>query len=286
VNASNWEYTAEGAPAEVCNAAAAGAGLRVGLGQLRDVRLELVQSIVTERGRGGLFTGFGDFLRRVPCRFEDIRILIRSGSLDSVSDGYTRPQLFFRWHHAAKDDGFGFLPPPPPLIGDYTVRVKQADELKTLGIVISCHPLQLFRPRLARLVKSQGLSPVISSAEIPRFCGRRIWIAGILVTGKEVSTKKQEPMIFVSFEDEQAIFETVLFPDAFLRFHPLLDDGWAFLVHGKVEEDMGVCTITVEHLLPVSRLEHQERSSASAATPERPPLFRWGPYPADLAAAR
>ncbi|MCK7469162.1 MAG: hypothetical protein MZU91_14275 [Desulfosudis oleivorans] len=60
-------------------------------------------------------------------------------------------------------------------------------------------------------------------------------------------------MIFVSFEDEHAIFETVLFPDAFRRFFPMLDDGWAFLVHGRIEEDYGDLSITVEHLVKVSR---------------------------------
>ncbi len=60
-------------------------------------------------------------------------------------------------------------------------------------------------------------------------------------------------MIFVSFEDELAIFETVLFPDSFNRFYPLLDDGWAFLIFGRVEDDMGAVAISVEHLVMVSR---------------------------------
>ncbi len=67
----------------------------------------------------GRSRGFRDFLQRAPCRFEDIRVLIRSGALDSVSDGYTRPQLFFRWLNMEKEEGLGFLPPAPPLIGDY-----------------------------------------------------------------------------------------------------------------------------------------------------------------------
>jgi DNA polymerase III alpha subunit len=77
-------------------------------------------------------------------------------------------------------------------------------------------------------------------------------------------------MIFVSFEDERAIFETVLFPDAFQRFYPLLDDGWAFLIYGKVEEDLGALAISVENLVPVSR------NIDAHAAPERPPVFMWG----------
>ena len=109
-----------------------------------------------------------------------------------------------------------------------------------------------------------------------------MWTAGILVTGKEVATKKREPMIFVSFEDEQAIFETVLFPDAFERFYPLLDDGWAFLIFGRVEDDLGALAISVERLVPVSRRTEEPESAAGgrarmrAVAPERPPVFMWG----------
>jgi error-prone DNA polymerase len=294
VNRSRWEYTAEGGglsasvprPPSPSNSAEyrgrAMAGLRVGLGQLKDARQELVEAIIAERERGGEFHGFRDFLQRTPCRFDDIRILIRSGALDPVSDGYTRPQLFFRWLNIEKEDGLGFLPPPPPLIGDYPSRVRLADEVKTLGIVISRHPLELFRQRIDRIVKLHHLQ-LVDSLSIPEHRGRKIWIAGILVTGKEVATKKRQPMIFVSFEDELAIFETVLFPDAFQRFYPLLDDGWAFLIYGRVEDDLGALAISIERLVTVSRRtgeavgrEGGGADASAAVAPDRPPVFMWG----------
>ena len=94
-----------------------------------------------------------------------------------------------------------------------------------------------------------------------------MWIPGILVTGKEVATKEREPMIFVSFEDEHAIFETVLFPDAFRRYFPMLDDGWAFLVHGRVDEDFGALSIGVERLVKVSRDSGAAAGDAAAPHP-------------------
>ena len=282
VNRSRWEYTVEGA-----RAAAGGPGhpaglgaLRIGLGQLKDVRRELADAIVEERDQRGPYSGFRDFLQRVPCRFEDVRVLIRSGTLDSVSDGCTRPQLFFRWQNVDKEEGLGFLPPAPPVIDDYPERVKLTDEVSTLGIVVSRHPLELFRPRIQRIVQRRGLSPFIRSVDIPDFRGRKVWIAGVLVTGKEVATRKQEPMIFVSFEDELAVYETVLFPDAFSRFYQHLDDGWAFLIFGRVEEDLGALAICVEMLLPGSRRNGEETAAEGegivVAAPERPPVFMWG----------
>jgi len=314
VNKSRGEYTVE--PSGVSDAFASGVSdafasgvsdafasgasarpsLRVGLGQLKDARQDLVQAIVEEREKAGPYTGFRDFLQRTQCRFEDIRVLIRSGALDSIADGYTRPQLFFRWQSADKEDGLGFLPPPPPIIGDYPNRIKLADEVKTLGIVVSQHPLTLFRPRIERIAARHNLGPLVSSMDIPACVGRTVWIPGILVTGKEVTTKRRDPMIFVSFEDEKNIYETVLFPAAFARFYSLLDDGWAFLVYGRVQNDLGALAISVEKLVTVSRRASAEGREAgtndggedganaegmpaedvSECRPEKPPVFMWG----------
>jgi DNA polymerase III alpha subunit len=261
VNRSAWEYTVE-----------EGRALRVGLGQLKDIRRELVDGLVAERARGGEFLGFRDFLLRTAAPFADLRVLIRSGALDSIAEGCTRPQLFFRHMNIDREAGFGFLPPPPPLIGDYPQRVKLADEVRTMGIVVSRNPIALFRSRIEGIVRERGLAPFIRSPDILRYKGQKVWIAGILVTGKEVATKKSEPMIFVSFEDEDAVFETVLFPDSFRRHYPLLDDGWAFLIFGRIEEDMGALAISVERLETVSRRDLR----AAEAAPERPPVFMWG----------
>ncbi len=166
--------------------------------------------------------------------------------------------------------------------------MKLKDEVSSLGVVISRHPLELFRPRIQRIAKQRGLCPFIRSVDIPKHRGEKVWTAGVLVTGKEVSTKKQEPMIFVSFEDELAIFETVFFPGSFARFFPQLDDGWAFLLQGRVEDDMGALSISVEELLTVSRKSGEETDAEgegkARVVPDRPPVFTWSRDHASLSA--
>ncbi len=63
-------------------------------------------------------------------------------------------------------------------MGDYAPRVKLADEVRTLGIVVSRNPLELFRGRIERLVRQRGLSPFIRSPDIPRAGARRCGSAG------------------------------------------------------------------------------------------------------------
>ena len=68
---------------------------------------------------------------------------------------------------------------------------------------------------------------------------------GWLVTGKAVHTKDGEPMKFVSFEDTTGLYETVLFPKAYNRFCPMLNEMRPYIIKGKVEEDFGSISLTV-----------------------------------------
>jgi len=61
-----------------------------------------------------------------------------------------------------------------------------------------------------------------------------------------VVTKKGDPMKFVTFEDETGVVETTFFPAAYNRFCHILDYGRPFLLEGKVEENWGATTLTVD----------------------------------------
>ncbi|MBA7631255.1 DNA polymerase III subunit alpha [subsurface metagenome] len=239
VNRSRVLYTAEQG------------ALRVGLGQIRDLNSKTIEKIVAERERRGEFINFTDFLKRVSPRFPELRLLIRSGSLDSISDGLTRPQLFWAFFRTDRGEGLFLCPPVPAVIGDYSEKMKLMDEVRTLGLVISRHPLRIFAARAARLAEKEGFPRLIPSKEIPDSKNERVSLAGLLVTGKEVSTKKKAPMVFVSFEDEHSVYETVFFPRAFEKYFPVIEEGGIFLLSGKVEEDLGALSINVERIMNI-----------------------------------
>ena len=60
-------------------------------------------------------------------------------------------------------------------------------------------------------------------------------------------------MSFVSFEDSWSIFETVFFPGAWNSFEPVLASGFAFLIFGRVETELGAEYINVEKLVCLNR---------------------------------
>src|SRR5260370_34627709 len=94
VNRSRMEYTAE-------DRAGGKRALRVGLMQVRGLRVETITAILQTRGEGGAFRSLEDFLRRVPVERDEIEALIKCGAFDDMSDeghGMTRPEMLCSWH--------------------------------------------------------------------------------------------------------------------------------------------------------------------------------------------
>ncbi|MBN2509971.1 MAG: DNA polymerase III subunit alpha [Spirochaetales bacterium] len=246
VNASSYRYTVEGS------------AMRVGLGQLKGVRRRCIDSILEQREKRGGYDDLEDFLDRVRPDFSDMSVLVRSGALDGLCPGYNRPQMFWLYFHYARDARdaesaslFG-LPSPPAGLADYSVRAKILNEMQTLDMLFSAHPLELFRQEILTACKKHRLS-LVSSTAVPRMAGRQVAIAGILVTGKEVRTRDRREMCFVTYEDPEGLFETVIFPDRYGRFEGFLARHICFIVRGRIQKEFGVCILETEELIPITR---------------------------------
>jgi DNA polymerase-3 subunit alpha/error-prone DNA polymerase len=94
----------------------------------------------------------------------------------------------------------------------------------------------------------------IYAQDLERYVGQRVLLAGWPITQKEVATKEGLPMDFVSFEDETALYETVLFPKAYERYRHLLFDREALVVQGTVQDDQGAINVEVFRLMRASEL--------------------------------
>jgi len=66
-----------------------------------------------------------------------------------------------------------------------------------------------------------------------------------------VETKQGEPMEFLTFEDETGLVETTFFPETYRRFCHRLDRERPYLLSGRVEQDWGAVTLTVEQVAAV-----------------------------------
>ena len=236
VNASRREYRGKGKT------------IRVGLMQLKGLRETALQAIIEER-RNGPYASFDDFLRRVRLDIADVKILVKAGACDSISGRATRPEMIWKAlaHHEARSSRHPEIrtlfedmePVAPPRVPRYSARTILEHELETLDFLISRHPLSLYAARLSTLRYIRG-------ADLHRHVGKRITTVGWWVTGKVVSTRQDEPMEFISFEDTSALYETTFFPQAYARFCHMMNRSRPYVMTGLVEEDFGTVSLTVD----------------------------------------
>jgi DNA polymerase-3 subunit alpha/error-prone DNA polymerase len=144
---------------------------------------------------------------------------------------------------AHPDDPAGCRPPPLPP-EDAIERLRR--EYAVLGFLCDRHPMELFADRLKPL-------RLVKAIDLPRFLGKRVRMAGWLITGKTVATKHGDAMEFLTFEDETDIVETTFFPEAYRRFCHMVDRHRPYVLAGKVEENWGAVTLTVDKVERINR---------------------------------
>ena len=248
VNHSRMEYTAE-------DGENGKRVLRVGLMQVKGLRIETITAIPRAREEGGAFRSLEDFLRRVPVESDEIESLIKCGAFDEVGDEMgdetcrmTRPELLWRWNLLQVEKGAQAKTAVPVGVGQaflsvlfseeektvqtrmpvlqYTLEQKLRYEREILEVCVSGHPLD-FLPRNGE----------VWSDELPGLRGKRVTLCGWVVTYRHVGTKNYRNMMFVTLEDQRGIYEVVLFPNVYDRYGGLVFETRTMRVTGRVEQD-------------------------------------------------
>ena len=201
-----------------------GGAIRVGFNRIFGIEAREVASILEARPFGSL----EDFLARVKMSKPSLRNLVLSGALDWT--GLARPRILMQ--SRAK----GQKVPPIP---DFAEGEKFAHELEILGLSARRHILSYLAPG-PRSFDSRGLAAST---------GRRVRITGIMATSRVTVTAREEPMEFVTLEDEHGLFEAVLFPQVFRQCRRFLGTLGPYEVVGKVETRYDAVALTAERIV-------------------------------------
>jgi error-prone DNA polymerase len=222
--------------------------ISMGFMQIKNLSTEIGERLVAERERRGHYEGLMDFMDRTDAGPADTVILIKAGCFRNI-ERYNQPQLLFiansyrrrgdsRDRDMLYDLGrFGRRITPPPM-RDIGREQKLRTEQELFGFLASVHPMEYYRD----FIEDRG---VIPARELERHVGRRVKVAGILVTAKTVLTKSDELMQFISFEDETAIFETVFFPKVYKKYALKLSYQAPYLLTGRVDTEFEVISLNV-----------------------------------------
>jgi len=225
INASEWEYTGSGKT------------VRIGLMLIKALQEDFVKRILTARQANGSYRSLRDFLDRVKPEMAQAKLLIKAGCFDSIAGELTRPALLWRLFASRATMPPSYLPIP----AEYSIQQKLTHELELFGFPLSCHPLELLKEVTARI-------PHILAKHLAQHVGEEVTVIGWLITEKIISTKKGEPMEFITLEDQTGLYDATVFPNTYRRYCHLLATNQAYVLTGLVEEQFSTITLTVKEL--------------------------------------
>ena len=246
--------------------------IRFGLAAVKNVGSSAIESIITERKKGGPYKGIDDFVSRVDLRKVNRRVmesLIKSGAFDSF--GLKRAQIFEALdelidfgHKRQKEKSLGqkslfaispsasssIIPFKIPEIEEWPKFELLSKEKEALGFYISGHPLESYQDIISKLsaINTQNLSQAQE--------GSKVALSGIIRSKKEKLTKKGDKMAFLVFEDLYGSVELICFSEVFNNFKELIDSERPLWIEGVLkkdgdEEDKITCKIICEKMYPL-----------------------------------
>lgn len=239
INDSIWTYTGSGNT------------VRVGFMQIKGLQEEMAKQLVAERETNGPYRSLSDLVTRVNPDLAQAKLLIKAGCFDSISGELTRPALLWRLLATQASTPPNYIPIPEA----YSFQKSLAHEVTLFGFPLQCHPLDVFH-------EAYKDTPYILAKDLAFHIGKEVTLIGWLLTEKIVSTKKGDPMEFMTLEDQTGMYDATVFPPTYREYCHLLAPNQAYIMTGLVEEQFSTMTVTVRTLRLLNTAEIQAPSGA------------------------
>ena len=205
------------------------------------VEVQIVQPILEERKRNGIFKSFEDLMRRCHIPLEQLVLLIRIGALRDFDDD--RKTLLWKahFHHqhqlikskTAELFETPFVKHELPILEENGAE-STFEQIELLGFSL-CNPFDLLDENLPRHT---------FASELASYLGTRIEMYGFLVAIKQSRTSKGEIMNFGTFIDQKGdTIDTVHFPES-VRKYPFYGKG-IYRLLGVITEEFGYFSLEV-----------------------------------------
>jgi DNA polymerase III subunit alpha len=232
--------------------AVVGGVIHFGLNAVKNVGEAAADAIVRVRAEGGPFESIWELTERVDPQVLNKRALeslVKCGALDST--GATRLGMLTTLDavlgHGQRtsadrlagqasifDGAFGEdetveVQHPPLATSEFDERELLRLEKETLGLYVSEHPLERVRSELRRKTDC-----ALTDLERRRD-GEFVTVGGIVSSLKQVTTKRGEPMVFVTLDDPTGNAEVVVFNSTYAAARELLEADRILVVKGRVD---------------------------------------------------
>jgi error-prone DNA polymerase len=154
-----------------------------------------------------------------------VRALRRAGDKDDLP-------LFARAASPALEPDVAL---PPMRIGEQVV-----EDYRHLHLSLKAHPVSFLRGELDRrgILRHERLAATPS--------GRRVTVAGLVLVRQRPGSANG--VIFMTLEDETAVANTIVWPQVFETFRPIVLGARLVSVTGKLQSEFGVIHVIAERL--------------------------------------
>ena len=262
------------------NFTVAGDNIRFGLVAIKGIGWGVINGLVAERERNGLFADFEDFCRRMSGKDMNKRTvenLIRAGAFDSM--GYKRKALLQiagavidsinqaqRDNISGQMDLFGDFGGQEqaqparidiPQVEEFSAREKMAMEKEVTGLYLTGHPMDEYRDAV-RKIGAAPIGAIISdfaAADGPASYAdnQTVTVAGVVSSTRTRTTKNNSLMSYIMLEDDTGSIELIAFQKALDSGGCYVVENASLIVRGRISvRDEKEPQIMVDSIRPLS----------------------------------
>lgn len=262
--------------------------IRFGMAAIKNVGINVIESIVKSREQKGKFNSLSDFYNKIDASQVNKRAvesLIKAGAFDCFK--VFRSQMLAVYekmldgvHNERKRniDGqvslftdfstdFGFLDVNYPSIKEFEKKYLLAMEKEMTGLYLSGHPLEEYEEslntqtntRISEIIVGEVLDEGVAVEAARIKDGDRVIIGGLISEITKKVTKNNDMMAFIRLEDMYGSIEVIIFPKVLKNFKELITEDNVIIVNGRVnlrEEEQP--KILCESIEPLTKLSQEK----------------------------
>ncbi len=231
--------------------------IRFGLGAIKGVGENAVQSILDERKKNGPFTSVFDFVERVnltACNRKNMEALALAGAFDNFEEvkreqfftenakGEVFLELLLRYGNKVQVDKsvqtnslFGGINeieiarPEVPQAEPWSDLERLNKERELVGIYLSAHPLDEYSIILNHVCNTK----MAELSDRTLLAGRDITMGGLVTNVRIANTKNGKPFGVLKIEDYSGAGEIALFGNDFIEFRNYFTENLFLYIKGK-----------------------------------------------------
>ena len=259
-----------------------GDGIRYGLSAIKSVGRPVVDAILEERKKNGVFSSMEDFINRMTNKEVNRRTIenfIKSGAMDSLPGTRRQkvavaPVLLDNKARERKNAWEGQMSlfdlvseeekkeyqVSFPDVGEYSKEELLAFEKDILGVYISGHPLDDYEGLWRKNITATAADFIVDeeTEEAAVKDGMKVVVGG-LVAGKVVkTTRSNQLMAFITLEDLMGSVEVIVFPKNYEVDRDILTEDSKIFIKGRVSlGDEPVGKLVCEQVIPFAKVPRE-----------------------------